>query len=87
MYWSDDMLQRIVSGAVLLAIMIPLFIIGGTPYNIGILVLSVLGLKEFLAIKQTKKELPTFITYISYVFYFHNYSLNSNLLDYFVINY
>lgn len=61
------MMERLISAIVALAIFIPIFIIGGSIYNIAILVLSVLALKEFLSIKQTKKELPTFITFISYV--------------------
>lgn len=61
------MMERLISAIVALAIFIPIFIIGGTIYNVAILVLSVLALKEFLTIKQTKKELPTFTTFISYV--------------------
>ena len=61
------MLQRIISGIVLLVILVPMFIIGGYIYNIGILVLSILALKELLNIKQVKKELPTFIVFISYI--------------------
>lgn len=61
------MLQRTISAAVMLGIFIPVFIIGGTVFNIFVLVISILALKEFLSIKQTKKELPTFITYISYL--------------------
>ena len=61
------MMERTISAIVALAIFIPIFILGGTVYNIAILVLSIFALKEFLAIKQIKKELPAFITFISYV--------------------
>lgn len=61
------MMERTISAIVALAIFIPIFILGGTIYNIAILILSVLALKEFLNIKQVKKELPAFITFISYV--------------------
>ena len=61
------MIQRLISAIVMLAIIIPAFILGGTIFNILILVLSVLGLREFLNIKQTKKDVPFFIQFISYV--------------------
>lgn len=61
------MMQRTISAAIMLLIFVPIFIIGGTIYNIAILVLSILALKEFLDMKQTKKELPIFIQFISYV--------------------
>lgn len=61
------MIQRLISAIVMLAIIIPAFILGGTIFNILILVLSVLGLREFLNIKQTKKDVPYFIQFISYV--------------------
>ena len=44
------MMERLISAIVALAIFIPIFIIGGSIYNIAILVLSVLALKEFLSI-------------------------------------
>ena len=61
------MIQRMISAAIMLGILIPLFIIGGTAFNILVLVLSIIGLKEFLDIKQTKKDIPFFIQFISYV--------------------
>ncbi len=61
------MTKRLISAAIALAIFIPLLIIGGTWFNIGIYILSIVALKEFLDIKKTKKELPNFITFISYM--------------------
>ena len=61
------MTKRTISAIVALAIVIPLIKIGGLAYNILIFVLSILGLKEFLDIKQIKKELPSFIVFISYI--------------------
>ena len=61
------MIQRAISAIVMLGIFIPLFIIGGIAFDILVLVLSVLALKEFLDIKQTKKDVPFFIQFISYV--------------------
>ncbi len=61
------MKTRTLSAIVALAIFIPIFIIGGLPYQILIYTLSMLGLKEFLHVKRTKKEIPIFIEIISYV--------------------
>ena len=61
------MKQRVISAIIALGIFIPLFIIGGTPFNIFIYILSIIGLKEFLDIKKTRKELPNFIMFISYI--------------------
>ena len=62
------MKQRVISIIFMSIIVIPLFVIGGMPYNIGIAILSLLGLKEFLDIKESKKKLPLFVKVISYVF-------------------
>jgi phosphatidate cytidylyltransferase len=61
------MIQRLISAIAMLAIIIPAFILGGTVFNLLIILLSVLGLREFLNIKQTKKDVPYFIQFISYV--------------------
>lgn len=62
------MKQRTISAILMLIIVVPLFIIGGLYYNIGIFALSLLALKEFLDVKETKKQLPNFVKMISYVF-------------------
>lgn len=62
------MKTRIISAVVALAIIIPLIITGGTVFNIGVYVISLLALKEFLDIKSTKKQLPIFIQLIAYIF-------------------
>lgn len=59
---------RIISAIVMLIIAIPVFLAGGILYNLGVLILAMLGLKEYLDIKESKKELPTFIKLLSYLF-------------------
>ena len=61
------MKQRVISAIVALMIVIPLLIMGGILYDIGVIVLSLLSLKEFLTIRETKKEIPIFIQFISYI--------------------
>ena len=48
------MKTRVISAIVALIILVPLIIVGGTAYNIGVYVIALLGLKEFLDIKTTK---------------------------------
>jgi len=52
----------------MIIICVPIFIIGGNLYNIAISLLAIFALKEFLDIKETKKKIPGFIKFISYVF-------------------
>ena len=61
------MKKRVISAIVALLIFVPIFIHGGMVFNLAMYILSMLGLKEFLDIKSTKKELPTFISFISYI--------------------
>lgn len=61
------MKTRVISAIVVLAIFIPLILIGGISFQIAAFILSILGLKEFLDIKKTKKELPLFIEFICYI--------------------
>lgn len=62
------MKKRVISALIALAIVIPLIIKGGVYYNIGVYVLSIMALKEFLDIKSVKKSLPIFIQLIAYIF-------------------
>lgn len=61
------MKQRIISAIIALLICIPILLKGGIIYALGVYGLSLLGMKEFLDVKQTKKEVPEFINFISYV--------------------
>ena len=58
---------RIISAIVALMICVPILLTGGIWYQLGVYVLSLLALKEFINIKQTKKEMPIFIRIISYI--------------------
>ena len=62
------MKQRIISAIAMLAIVIPVFIIGGEIFKVAILLIAMLGLKEYLDIKETKKSLPIFVKLIAYLF-------------------
>ena len=58
------MKQRVISAIVALIIVIPLLLVGGILYNGGVVILSLIALREFLKVKQEKKELPLFINFI-----------------------
>jgi len=61
------MKQRVISAAVAFIIFIPLFIIGGIPFNLAFFVLTILGLREFMKVKEKEKKIPDFIRLISYI--------------------
>lgn len=61
------MKTRIISAIIMIAIALPLLLIGGAWFNVAIYIVSILGLKEFLDIKSNKKTIPSFIKFISYI--------------------
>lgn len=61
------MKKRVISAIVALIIVVPLIIVGGKPFEIGVGVLSVLGLKEFIDLKKHHKKIPDIMIIISYV--------------------
>ena len=61
------MKKRVISAIVALIIVVPLIIVGGKPFEIGVGVLSVLGLKEFIDLKKHHKKIPDIMIVISYV--------------------
>lgn len=64
------MKQRVISAVVALIIVIPLIILGGIPYYIGLGVLSIIGYYEIITVYEHEKKLPlpvkivTLITYL-----------------------
>ena len=62
------MKTRVISAIIALAIIIPLIYYGGTVFNLGVYVISIIALKEFLDTKATKKQIPIFIQLIAYIF-------------------
>lgn len=61
------MKKRIISAIVALIIVVPLIILGGKPYIIGVGILSVLGLKELIDLKKSHKPYPDIMIVIAYV--------------------
>ena len=61
------MKQRIISAVVLLAIFIPILLIGKIPYAILMTVLAWMGLYEILNLRKTKKDFPPIMKFLSYL--------------------
>lgn len=61
------MKTRIVSAIISLIIVLPIIRQGEFIYNLTVYVLSLLALKEFIDIKETKRKTPDFIKFISYI--------------------
>ena len=61
------MKTRIISALIALLIFVPIFIKGGFIFDFAIILVALLGLKEFIEIKETKKQLPIFIKLVSYI--------------------
>lgn len=62
------MKQRIISAIVALIIVIPLFLLGGIPYKVGVGLIAALAFKEIIDLKENKK-IPAFIKIIAFICY------------------
>ncbi|MDD4036470.1 MAG: phosphatidate cytidylyltransferase [Bacilli bacterium] len=61
------MKTRVISAIVALLIVIPLIILGGNYFAIGMIVLASLALKEMIDVRKTEKDFPYIIKIISYL--------------------
>lgn len=58
---------RTISALVLFGIAIPSFLIGGDIFKLFIIVVALLGMKELIDIRETKKVFPTFVKIVTYI--------------------
>ena len=61
------MKKRVISAIIMLAIIIPLSIVGGIPFTIGALIIGLIGLKEIIDIRETKKTFPFLVKFLAYI--------------------
>lgn len=61
------MKKRIISAIVIMAIFIPILVLGGKPFAIVMSLLAVLGLHELIKMRETKKEFPFMMKVFAYV--------------------
>lgn len=62
------MKQRVISAVIALIIVIPLFLIGGIPYYVGVGLIAALAFKEIIDLKENKK-IPMVIKLIAFACY------------------
>lgn len=61
------MKTRVISAIVMLIIVAPLIYFGGSAFRIGVTVVSLLGMKEILALKKSHQRIPIFVQFISFI--------------------
>ena len=61
------MKKRIISAIVIMAIFIPILVLGGKPFAIVMSLLAVFGLHELIKMRETKKEFPFMMKVFAYV--------------------
>ncbi len=73
------MKQRILSAIILIAVFVPLLIIGDLPFAVLMSVLSVFGLYELLKVRESKKEFPFLLKLLAFglTIYFSLYNTNT----------
>ena len=80
------MKKRIISAAVMLAIFIPLLIIGGLPFRILGAVVSLLGVYEIIRIREAKKPFPMVLKVLTYILtvIITLYNTHNSILNYMI---
>lgn len=76
------MKKRILSAILLVAIFVPILIIGGTPFSIFMMLLAVLSLYELLHIRETKKSFPFLMKIFAYLMVIFFVLSNSKSIDF-----
>lgn len=66
---ENDMKKRVISAIIALIICIPLLIIGGYPFYVGVSILSVIGYYEIINIRERERKVPLLIKLIGLVTY------------------
>lgn len=68
------MKTRIISAAVAFLIFIPVFLMGGNIFKIAFFIIALQGMREFINVREKRKEFPNIIKLIAYIcltlFYF-----------------
>lgn len=73
------MKQRVLSAILIVAVFIPLLLIGELPFAVFMSILSAFGLYEFLKVRESKKEFPFILKAFAYILViaFCMYDVNS----------
>lgn len=76
------MTKRIISAIIMIAIFVPLIIIGGQPFSIFMTLLSVMGLYELIHIRESKKEFPVLMKVFAYLLVIFFALTNAKAIDF-----
>ena len=77
------MKKRVISAIIAFIIFVPIFLIGGITFNIAIYVLTLVGMREFMKVREKNHKYPNFIRLIAYLmitFLYFKCTLNSDLI-------
>ena len=58
MFMVNSMKKRVISAIIALIIVVPIILIGGYAYYIGVGIISVIGLHELLKVREEEKKIP-----------------------------
>ncbi len=58
---------RVISAIVMIAIFVPLLLIGGTPFAVFMTILSVLGLYEIIHVRESERKFPIIVKIFAYL--------------------
>ena len=61
------MKKRILSAIIMIAIFVPILVVGGKYFAVLMTALAVLGLYELLKVRETKKEFPAIVKLFAYI--------------------
>ena len=61
------MKKRVISAIVLIAILVPMLIIGGVPFRITVTILALGGLYELLHIQDKDNSIPIYMKLLAYL--------------------
>ncbi len=87
------MKKRILSAIIMIAIFVPILVVGGKYFAVLMTALAVLGLYELLKVRETKKEFPAIVKLFAYiVVLFFTFSSGTSIsfefnLDYRVVSF
>ena len=74
---------RIISAVLALCVFIPIFIIGGTVFKIAVYIIAMLGLKEYLDVREKRKKIPDLIKLLAYLWLsiiFYELKVNTKMI-------
>ena len=77
------MKKRVISAIILIAIFMPLLIIGGFSFTIFMSILALMGLYELLKVHEVQKEFPLILKIIAYLLTFYLCTYHSGTIEFY----